>query len=260
MHLVVAMAGLGERFAREGYLAPKPLIPVCGVPMVVRVVRSLPETQKKTFLVHPDHVREFAIDRSLLRWFPGSRVVTTPGLTQGQACTVRLASCEVSPHEEVLVAACDASHIYDRAAFESVRRNSSIDAAIWTFRNDPRVLLSPKSYGWVDAEPNGLVRRVSCKVPLSQTPIGDHVISGFFWFRKAADLFQSVDRLVASNERVNNEFYLDQAPNLLIRDGKRVVVFETKKYIGWGTPSDLRDYETWENHFRERRSSFANAA
>ena len=46
MQLIVPMAGLGSRFATAGYVVPKPLIPVCGRPMVVRVVEHLPEAER----------------------------------------------------------------------------------------------------------------------------------------------------------------------------------------------------------------------
>ena len=40
--VLVPMAGDGVRFAREGYREPKPLVPVAGVPMIERALRTLP--------------------------------------------------------------------------------------------------------------------------------------------------------------------------------------------------------------------------
>ena len=291
MHLIVPMAGLGQRFRDEGYALPKPLIDVSGMPMVVRAVRDLPVCEPMTFLVHPDHVREHAIDRRLREHFSAASVIATPGLTQGQACTVRLASAAVRNDEEVLVAACDNSHVYDAERFTALRADPTIDAILWTYRHDPRVLVRPTAHGWVQcgpplrgrtdssqdirgrvgaaSRPDSLqieanaqnlscrgaadhidVAHVSCKVPISNTPLEDHAISGCFWFRRAGELFAAIDELVESNQRVNNEFYLDQVANLYVQAGCRVVVFEVKKYIGWGTPNDLRDYQAWERYFR----------
>ena len=91
MQLVVPMAGLGQRFADVGYALPKPLIPVDGVPMIVRAVEDLPETERHVFVVHPHHVQQHGIDRILQDQFRNARIVVAPGLTRGQACTVRLA-------------------------------------------------------------------------------------------------------------------------------------------------------------------------
>jgi len=266
MHLVVPMAGLGQRFRDEGYALPKPLIPVAGMPMLVRAVCDLPPCGRMTYLVHPDHVREYDVGQRLREFFPTANVVTTPGLTAGQACTVQLARATVDDDEELLVAACDNTHVYDAAKFDSLRADPTIDAILWTYRRDPRVLARPTAHGWVQlvGQVSNLSRKesgqvenlscdvaaVSCKRPISATPLNDHAISGCFWFRRAGALFSAIDELVASNERVNNEFYLDQVPNLYLKSGRRVVAFEVTKYIGWGTPQDLADYQAWERYFQ----------
>lgn len=254
MQIVVPMAGLGQRFVDAGYQLPKPLVPVDGVPMFVRAVEELPRADRYVFVVHPDHVRDHRIDTVISRHFPGGRVVVTPGLTRGQACTVRLACAELDPHDSVLVAACDNSHLYDAGRFAEVVRDESLASLIWTYRNDQRVLVKPTAHGWVDVVgASNAVKRVSCKVPLSATPLSDHAISGCFWFRSAAELRELIDASVAAGDTVNNEFYLDTIPNRLVQAGRRVEVFEVEKYIGWGTPQDLEDYERWRRYFAEIR-------
>jgi NDP-sugar pyrophosphorylase family protein len=249
MQLVVPMAGAGRRFAEAGYHLPKPLIPVLGVPMVVRAVGNLPAASRRVFVCHADHVRDFAIDRTLPRYFPGCRVVVAPSLTEGQACSVRLAGQHLHHDRGVLVAACDNTHLFDEERFEALTADKSVDCLIWTYRHEPRVLVKPQAYGWVRADQRGEVSEVSVKHAVSANPIDDHVVSGCFWFRSAELLLESIDRLVAANSRVNNEFYLDSVPNLLIAQGRRVLAFEVDKYIGWGTPEDLQDYLRWRRHF-----------
>jgi NDP-sugar pyrophosphorylase family protein len=255
MQLVVPMAGLGSRFADAGYALPKPLIPVSGLPMVVRAVRDLPPCERVVFVVHPDHVREHRIDRALAAHLPNARIVVAPGLTAGQACSVRLASSALDPARPVLVAACDNTHLYDATRFARMTA-AGYDAIVWTYRGDARVLVRPQAHGWVEVAADGAtVTRISCKTPLSAAPLGDHAVTGCFWFRTAGVMQQAIDDLVASGERVNNEFYLDVAPNVLVRQGRRVGAFEVEKYIGWGTPHDLADYERWERYFAAARQA-----
>ena len=249
MQLVIPMAGLGQRFADVGYAVPKPLIPVGGVPMVVRVVRNLPPAERVVFIAHPDHVRRFPVRELLAAHVPGSVVVVAPGLTAGQACSVRLAADELDLEDEVLVAACDSTQTYDAAKFAEATRDA--DAVIWVFRNDPRVLVKPTAYGWV-RDIHGRVVEVSVKVPLSESPLADGVVSGTFWFRSGDVMLDGIDALVASNARVNGEFYMDSVPNVLLARGQVVRSFEMDKYIGWGTPDDLADYQKWERHFAAR--------
>jgi NDP-sugar pyrophosphorylase family protein len=261
MQLVVPMAGLGQRFADAGYALPKPLIPVDGVAMIERAVADLPPYQKAVFIVHGEHQRRYSIGEHLVRRLPGACVVTTPGLTEGQACTVRLAAAELDPEQSTLVAACDNTHLYDRRTFEYVSRNSPFDCLVWTYRRDPRVLARPTAYGWVRTADDGVqALEVSCKSPISESPLEDHAVSGCFWFRRAGDMIAAIDRMVAENRRVNGEFYLDVVPNLLIEAGRRVGVFEVEKYIGWGTPHELEDYQRWQRYFSRRDASLVRIA
>ncbi len=252
MNIIVPMAGAGSRFSSAGYTLPKPLIPVDGQPMVVRAIRDLPPAERIIFLVHRDHVADHRIDEILRSEFPNGEIVVVPGLTEGQACTVRLAAEAFLEDSDVLVAACDNTHVYDEQTFVKQTSSGQWDGLIWTYRGDNRVLPKPTSYGWVASDQQG-VSHVSCKKPISNDLLGDHVVSGFFWFRSAYQLFDAIDALVTSNERINNEFYLDVVPNGMISAGHRFGTFEVEKYIGWGTPEELRDYQRWEKYFAQQQ-------
>lgn len=249
MQLVIPMAGLGKRFSDAGYTVPKPLIPVSGLPMVVRVVQNLPKAKRTVFIVHPEHAANYPLAQTLTHHVPGAVVVVAPGLTEGQACSVRLAADHLDPKDDILVAACDSTQVYDDSAFEKLRRDKKFDCLIWSYRGEPRVLVNPHWYGWVAAD-GVRVTKISVKKPLSETPLNDHVVSGTFWFRSSKLMIDSIDELVRKNVRVNNEFYLDSVPTLLLEAGRGVAVFEMDKYIGWGTPDDFRDYLRWHAHFR----------
>jgi hypothetical protein len=219
--------------------------------MVVRVVQNLPPADRAVFVVHPDHAAAYPVERVLRQHVPGAVVVVAPGLTAGQACSVQLAYDHLDPDDAVLVAACDSTQIYDPAKHAALAADPAIDAIIWAFRGDPRVLVKPEWYGWVK-EDAGRVTGVSVKKPISPTPLKDAVVSGTFWFRTARLMAVGIDALVAADRRVNNEFYLDSVPDVLAAAGRRVAVFEMDKYIGWGTPDDLEDYLRWERHFAAR--------
>jgi NDP-sugar pyrophosphorylase family protein len=254
MQLVVPMAGLGQRFADAGYALPKPLIPVDGLSMVVRAVNDLPVADRQVFVVHPDHVRQHGVDQVLRKHFPNGRIIVAPDLTRGQACTVRLAGAELDANEPVLVAACDNSHLYDAADFAHLTADPAVDCLIWTYRRDSRVLHKPTAHGWVKTRPDSVdVELVSCKQPISDTLLDDHAVTGCFWFRSAGQMLSAIDALVASGETVNNEFYLDVVPNVLIRGGRRVAVFEVDKFIGWGTPHDLEEYNRLQRYIAARQ-------
>ncbi len=179
MQIVVPMAGAGQRYTDAGYTTPKPLILVAGVPMVVRAVRDLPDASKVVFVCQEAHVEEHAIDEVLRCYFPTCEIVTTDGLTAGQACTVRLAADALDPTDTVTVAACDNTHVYDAERLMALLYVERCDGVVWTYRREPRVALNPEMYGWVrTGEDDTEITGVSVKAPISGSPTEDHVVPG----------------------------------------------------------------------------------
>ena len=65
---------------------------------------------------------------------------------------------------------------------------------------------------------------------------------GTFSFKRADIFIRCVKSMVAKDRRINNEFYMDVALDECIQLGNVVLPLEVKKYICWGTPSDLEIY------------------
>ncbi len=250
MQLLIPMAGAGQRFRDVGYDLPKPLLDIDGQPMITRVVSELPSSSKQVFVVHSQHVAEHQIDKLLQKRFPECTVIAAPGLTQGQACSVQLGIPALDVNEDVLIAACDNTHVFDKQTFQQLTLDPCVDAIIWTYRREPRVLVRPQWYGWVGVDHGGRATEISVKKPISTNLLNDHVISGTFWFRSAHLLDATLSQLISKNIRVNNEFYLDSALGQLVEAGRCVRVFEVDKYIGWGTPDDYQDYQVWSRYVR----------
>jgi len=238
------MAGAGQRFVDAGYRIPKPLIPVDGTPMVIRAARSLPAADKWIFVCREEHLRTSDLANVLKREFPNTEIVSTPTLTEGQACTCLLARQLLEPDDYLTIGACDNAMFYDKAKLESLMRDPATDALVWTFKNNPAVLQNPKMYGWVATDADDNASKVSCKIPISDNPIKDHAVIGAFSFRRAGDFVRLADKMIAANRRIKNEFYIDEEMQVAIEAGLRVKAFLVDKYICWGTPQDLEKVET----------------
>jgi bifunctional N-acetylglucosamine-1-phosphate-uridyltransferase/glucosamine-1-phosphate-acetyltransferase GlmU-like protein len=131
---------------------------------------------------------------------------------------------------------------YDTQVFEALMTDKTVDAIIWTFRRNPAVLQNPKMYGWVVTDHHNIAQRVSCKIPISDTPLNNHAIIGTFTFKKAKDFIDCSEAMIAADRRIKGEFYVDEAVNVAIESGLRVKVFEVDRYICWGTPQDVETY------------------
>jgi dTDP-glucose pyrophosphorylase len=252
---LIPMAGAGRRFADAGYAVPKPLVDIAGQPMVVRAGASLPPADLWVFVVLEAHLEQ-GIGRELRRWFSPVEIVPLSSVTEGQACTCLCARHLLRPDDRLTIGACDNGMAYEPGRIASFGDAGAGDAWVWTFRHNPAVLQNPRMYGWVDADAAGVVRKVSCKIPLSDTPMEDHAVIGSFTFRRAGDFLQCTDALIAANRRVNGEFYVDEAMNVAVETGLDVRVFEVDQYVCWGTPRDVGLFHYWWSYFWRRKEEY----
>jgi dTDP-glucose pyrophosphorylase len=237
---LIPMAGAGQRFVDAGYTLPKPLIPIDGVPMVVRAANSLPAADHWVFVCRAEHVCEAGIDRELAMHFSPLTVLTVDRLTEGQASTCLVATNILRPDDRLTIGACDNAMTYDRGELDRLWVDGA-DAVIWTFRGNRAVLQNPRMYGWVATADDGHVTAVSCKIPLSHSPMNDHAVVGAFAFRRAADFLRTARRTIELDRRVNGEFYMDTVLDQGVADGLDVRVLEVERYVCWGTPQDLEE-------------------
>ncbi len=250
MNILIPMAGAGSRFIEAGYELHKPVIPVASrhharaVPMVVAAVEDLPVDidapgNGLRFLIRDFHARD-GVDEALKTRFPHARFTVVDRLTEGQASTCLLARDEIGSDAPLMIAAGDNGMDVDRDAFARLAQKA--DALVFTFRGNEAVLAKPTAYGWLRTEGERVVD-VSIKVPISDAPMNDHAVVGTFWFRRGADFIRAADRMIAENDRINGEFYVDQVFRHMIAAGLDIRVVEVSRYVCWGTPADYEAYE-----------------
>lgn len=245
--LLMPMAGAGNRFVDENYQLPKPLIQVSGRPMVVQAIKDLPPMKDKVFILRKDLPGIEQIEDELNGEYLDSRQVILEGLTEGQACTCLAAIDGVAPDKPLMIGTCDSGSLYDSAKFIELMQDDTTDVIVWVIRGYAGAIRNPNAYGWVEVE-GSTVSRVSCKQPL-ENPETDPVILGMFTFKRASDFILAAKRLVASDTRVNGEFYMDSLVNEAIALGLNCKIFEVENFLCWGTPDDLRTFEYWQSCF-----------
>lgn len=246
---LVPMAGSGERFRREGYRTPKPLIPIAGVTMIERSLATLPPAAR-TLLVCRDEAAD-ALAPCAARGLVD--VLRLPGPTEGQASTCLAAAGALDVESPLLIAPCDASVVYDEEELARAMDDPAVDALVFTFRDHPHANRNPKQYGWVRASADGRVESISCKVPISEDVRHDPGVIGMFWFKRAGDFLAAARAQVRAGRRRNNEFYVDDTIGGMAEAGARVKILDVRHYIGLGTPDDVRTFEYWHRHFKGAR-------
>ena len=252
--VVIPMAGLGQRFANEGYELTKPLIPVSGLPMVIQATHDLPASEHQAFVLRADMPGYVDVMNQLSARYPNAIIKTIDRVTEGQACTALIGLDALQEnvegeHSPLTIGACDNGVLYDVESFDRLVEDTSLDVIVWGVRGYPNAIRNPEMFGWIDAL-EGEIRSVSVKTPLSN-PESDPIVLGAFTFLRAEDFRRALDRLIAREGRINGEFYIDSLINDANELGLKCRLFEVDSYLCWGTPNDLRTFEYWQSCFHK---------
>ncbi len=254
-NLIIPMAGLGQRFSKEGYTVTKPLIKVSGKPMVIQASNDLPPSKNQMFVLRGDMPGLEAIQKEIKQNYPNALFHIVDQVTDGQASTTLIGLDALTQHigkstEPITVGACDNGALYDRVAFDNLQKDSSIDVIVWATRKHANAIRDPQMFGWINVDQDGNIKGISVKTPLN-SPATDPIVIGTFTFRNAEVLKKCIESLIQRNGKVNGEFYLDSCINDAIALGMSCKIFEVNHYISWGTPSDLKTFEYWQKCFHQ---------
>ena len=234
LNIVIPMAGRGSRFAEAGYKDPKPLIPVCGKPMIQVVVENLtPQCAHRfIFICQNQHIMDYGLEQKLKSYAQNVEIIGIDGITEGQVCTVLKAKELINNDDPLMTANSDQYIDFDINDYLKDMDDRKLDGLIMTMKAD-----DPKwSYARTDMD--GLVTETAEKKVIST----DATV-GIFNFRRGKDLVRAAERMIADNIRVNNEFYTCPCYNYLIQEGHKIGVYgigeEYNGMYGLGIPKDL---------------------
>jgi len=238
LNIVIPMAGRGSRFQKEGYDLPKPLIPVLGSPMIELVIHNLkPQIPHRfIFLCLKEHLDQYHIDQKLLSWAPGSEIVVVDQVTEGAACTVLLAKKLINNTDALMIANSDQwvdLNINDYLQFMDQEHADGLIMTMWA--DDPK-------WSFVRFDDKNNVTEV-----VEKEVVSNEATVGIYNYREGRLFVEAAESMIGKNFRVNNEFYVAPAYNEMIRDGKKIAVYNIGKeadgMYGLGIPTDLKKFE-----------------
>jgi NDP-sugar pyrophosphorylase family protein len=248
-YLVLPMAGLGSRFAKEGYDLPKPLIEINGKPMVYSAIHSAPGTKTQLAAILQKHENDFDLVDKMQSNFPDLEPLIISELTDGQASTSNLLVEGIESGSSIFIGACDNGMVWSEDRF-SGERDLGADVLVWAFRDHPHANKNPSHYGWINVD-EGNVQSVSVKAAISTTPSNDWGVVGAFYFADVDVFREAYGKMVAADDRVNGEFYVDTLINYVDKERYNVRIMPVEHFICWGTPDDYKTFTYWQSYFHK---------
>lgn len=234
INIVIPMAGLGSRFKNAGFSTPKPFIDVNGIPMIQAVLENLYYPNAEYILIaRKEHVAEYKECFKTLQKVFNITIVEINNTTDGAACTVLTARKFINNEIPLMIANSDQIIDFNISDFIEHSIKEDLSGLILTFHdNDPKW-----SYAKIDAD--GAVICVKEKEPIS-----NYATSGIYLFGQGQYFVDSAIDMIAQADKVNNEYYVAPVYNYLIKEGKKIGVYNIDKnnMHGIGTPEDLTVY------------------
>ncbi len=226
--LIVLAAGEGKRFQQEGYTDPKPLIDVLGIRMLELVIRNmkdqLQEDCQVTIITRDVFGNVFGFMEKNME---NASSIRLSEMTGGAAETaLKGLNHGLDLGEKIIICNCDQLVLFDgKKMLKSLDKNAG---AILTFEEPS---LNPK-WSYAEVGKGGKITRVAEKVAIST-----HATVGVYGYASRTVAAEAIGKMMAANDRFNNEFYLCPAYNYI--DGT-ISNISSKRMWGLGTPEDLK--------------------
>ncbi len=233
MKLVMPLAGRGSRYAASGFDLPKPLVPICGRPMVEWAFRSLDSIPRSSTIFVALREHEPLGIEPLLSGLggPASRVVLLDAVTEGQLCTVLAAREYLDVDEGVLIASSD--------TIVSAELSTDIQECSPSCRGLISVAdLAGDQWSFARTDTSGKVVEVAEKRRISNL-----ASTGLYYFSSAREFLDAADELVRRGVRTRGEFYVIPTYDIYRERGWSVRVSHAHDVWDLGTPDGKRAFE-----------------
>ncbi len=245
---LIPSCGEGSRFKKENKTNFKPLIKVDNKYMITKTVQSLPKSNKNAVIIRQDHDYEYQFKKKIKSTIKKSNVMVLKNKTSGMATTCYEYLKTYKKNTPILISSCDYAVVFDEKKLQESINFFNPDVIIWTFKQYPDARLAPFAYAYCDIQ-NGVVTKISEKTPISETPHLDHIAQGIFYFKSKKIFMKAFNKMIKDKNKINNEYYVGNSINQLIRENYTVIPFEVEQYICLGTLEDLKVYNFWSGFF-----------
>ena len=246
---LIPSCGDGLRFLDKNKDSFKPLIKVDNKTMIKKTVESLPKAKKNVIIIRKDHDEKYHFLKKIKKNIKNTNVLILDKKTSGMASTCYEYVKNIPENTPLLISSCDYSLIFDEKKFSNLISHFDPDVVIWSFKNYPDARLTPYAYAYLEVL-NGMVKKISEKKPISNKPHLDHIAQGIFYFKSAKLFLKATNEMFKNKKTINNEYYVGNSINELIKNKYTVLPFQVDQYICLGTPRDLNVYKFWYNVFK----------
>ena len=235
---LIPSCGEGKRFLDQNNSVFKPLLKIDNNNFLLKkTIDSLPLSKKNIVIIREDHDKKYNFSKKINK-INNTKVHKLKNKTDGMARTCDHYLKNIKDNPGLLLSSCDYSVVFNEDKFSNLIEHFDPDVIIWTYKGYPDPRLAPFAYAYLEIK-NGYVSKISEKVPISENPHLDHIAQGIFYFKSKKIFTLAFNKMVQKKNTINNEYYVGNSINELIKLNYKVMPFEVDQYICLGTPEGL---------------------
>lgn len=242
INILIPIVGRGSRL-KEKYNLPKPLVVIDNKTIIEHCISSFKVPGRYIFVVRKydeyENGRELVeILKTILRHLkPDCSIIQTDEMTEGPASSALLAKEYINNDNPLIITNCDQKTLWNPHDFLTVA--SSVDGCVTTY-NRPDIVVGQKSkYSFIKLNEEHIATHLVEKFAIS-----DLALNGIHYWKHGKDFVSSAEEMIKANVRVNNEFYISETYNFLIKMGKVVKHYQMKdgEFLALGDIQELEMY------------------
>jgi HAD superfamily hydrolase (TIGR01509 family) len=237
MNIIIPLNGKGERFSKEGYTQPKPLIKVFDKPIIEYVIDNLNVTlDDNIYIIYNEKLDDFNFCNIITQKYKSVNLIKLNKNTDGAIETIFLAIQEIIKNNNInkktMIIDGDTFYTYD---IINEFKNNSDNILFYRYNTNTTPL-----YSYLKLEDNNIIE-IKEKIKIS-----DNAVTGAYCFQDINQLYYFSKYIIDNNIKSNNEYYMSCVIDTMIKQGHNFkgICIPNDTIYSLGTPNELNTYIT----------------
>jgi NDP-sugar pyrophosphorylase family protein len=236
LKIIIPLAGSSEIFQKAGYLYPKPLIEIKGIPMIQRVIdstKTINTPNKIIFIVKEEDITKYHLDNTLKLLEPDCAIVKIKNITKGGLCSVLMSIDKIDNDDSLLILNSDQIIEEDLFGINNYWVENDSDVGVVTFTS-----VHPRC-SFVLAEGMGIIQTAE------KNPISNKAIAGYYYFKSAELFFDCAFKTILNDVQIDGLFFVSPVINEYVLRNKKVNFYEIEntQYHSFYSPKLIAEFE-----------------
>ena len=245
LKIIIPLAGPSEMFQQAGYIYPKPLIEINGVPMIQLVIeqaRDIDEPCQFVFIIKEEDSIKFHLDNTLRLLSASCEIVKLKRPTSGSLCSVLMAIDNINDDDSLIILNGDQLLDIEYHDVLNFWRSKNADAGLITFKS-----VHPR-WSYARLENERVVQTAE------KNPISNNAMVGYYFFAHAATFFKAAFRVIQNDVNFDGSYFTSPVINEYVLLNKNILQYQidAQAHHSFYSPQMIEEYakNLTRNEFR----------